>query len=183
MASRESTSLPARQLRSHVGQGSDDQDTPTEVEDLQRQLVELRQAKDQADEALAVARGALAERRATAALSPTPVPPHKPSRRGDPVLERDSPEFDSHMSNTRSNPSRAFKVNTPHEYYGDRDKLPQYITQIRMYLTMQGDYLDSRRQAIWAASYLRGYALRWWEPVTMLRSPVGSCPQAQPQGK
>ena len=55
--------------------------------------------------------------------------------------------------------------NKPEEFNGDRSKVYSFLTQIRMYTSLQPrTFHDDLQKVLFAASYLRGTAFNWWEP-------------------
>ena len=55
--------------------------------------------------------------------------------------------------------------NKPEEFNGDRSKVYSFLTQIRMYTSLQPrTFQDDSQKVLFAASYLRGTAFNWWEP-------------------
>ena len=61
--------------------------------------------------------------------------------------------------------ARGIKVATPDYFYGDRNKLEEWLLQFDLYFTFQGSKLDDERQVPLMATYMRGPALAWIKPA------------------
>jgi len=60
--------------------------------------------------------------------------------------------------------SRDLKINAPEKFTGERAKLPQFITQVRMYTSLQPKLFRSEEsKVLFAASYLRDVPFNWFE--------------------
>ena len=59
---------------------------------------------------------------------------------------------------------KGVKIAQPDLYYGDRDKLETWLTQIQLYLAFMGDKIPSNKHPTFAITYLRGRAQKWVEP-------------------
>lgn len=59
---------------------------------------------------------------------------------------------------------KGVKIAQPDLYYGDRDKLESWLTQIQLYLAFMGDKIPSNKHPTFAITYLRGRAQKWVEP-------------------
>ena len=56
------------------------------------------------------------------------------------------------------------KVAQPDLYYGDREKLDDWIMQLKLYLTFKETTIGKPEKVIFAISYLRGRAQKWVAP-------------------
>ena len=62
--------------------------------------------------------------------------------------------------------------NKPEEYHGERHKVNQFITQVRMYTELQPrSYSSDTKKVLLAGSYLRGSAFNWWTPFYNQKGP------------
>lgn len=59
---------------------------------------------------------------------------------------------------------KGVKIAQPDLYYGERDKLESWLTQISLYLAFMGDKIPAAKHATFAITYLRGRAQKWVEP-------------------
>ena len=59
---------------------------------------------------------------------------------------------------------KGVKIAQPDLYYGERDKLESWLTQISLYLAFMGDKIPPTKHATFAITYLRGRAQKWVEP-------------------
>ena len=59
---------------------------------------------------------------------------------------------------------KGVKIAQPDLYYGERDKLESWLTQIQLYLAFMGDKIPPAKHATFAITYLRGRAQKWVEP-------------------
>ena len=53
---------------------------------------------------------------------------------------------------------KGVKIAQPDLYYGERDKLESWLTQISLYLAFMGDKIPPTKHATFAIAYLRGRA-------------------------
>ena len=67
-------------------------------------------------------------------------------------------------SNTHDVSDSSAKVAKPDVYYGQRDKLEDWLIQLELYFSLQGKGLPNNRRVIFAASYMRGQAQKWIKP-------------------
>ena len=59
---------------------------------------------------------------------------------------------------------KGVKIAQPDLYYGERDKLESWLTQVSLYLAFMGDKIIPQRHPTFAITYLRGRAQKWVEP-------------------
>ena len=59
---------------------------------------------------------------------------------------------------------KGVKIAQPDLYYGERDKLESWLTQISLYLAFMGDKIPANKHPTFAITYLRGRAQKWIEP-------------------
>ena len=59
---------------------------------------------------------------------------------------------------------KGVKITQPDLYYGERDKLESWLTQISLYLVFMGDKIPLTKYTTFAITYLRGRAQKWVEP-------------------
>ena len=65
-------------------------------------------------------------------------------------------------STTRAHDNSSSKVAKPDFFYGDRNKLDDWINQVYLYFRLEG--IPDGRRSLTAASYLRGEAQQWIRP-------------------
>jgi len=56
------------------------------------------------------------------------------------------------------------KIAKPDLYYGDRDKLEEWLVQMQLYFSFNRDAIRQGKQPLFAMTYMRGRAQRWSAP-------------------
>ena len=73
----------------------------------------------------------------------------------------------SHHQHDTSN-ERGISVAKPDLFYGDRDKVDDWLMQLQVYFTFQrGDRLPTSKQPLFATTYMRGNAQKWIKPYVV----------------
>ena len=73
----------------------------------------------------------------------------------------------SHHRHNTSN-ERGISVAKPDLFYGDRDKVDNWLMQLQVYFTFQrGDLLPTSKQPLFATTYMRGNAQKWIKPYVV----------------
>jgi hypothetical protein len=78
---------------------------------------------------------------------------------------RATPSSSASNDNDNAGTARGIKVATPDYFYGDRNKLEEWLLQFDLYFTFQGSELEDDRQVPLMATYMRGTALAWIKPA------------------
>jgi hypothetical protein len=70
---------------------------------------------------------------------------------------------------------RSIKVATPDYFYGERNKLEEWLLQFDLYFTFQGSEVKDDQQVTLVATYMRGAALAWIKPA-IIKYMAGEAP-------
>ena len=72
----------------------------------------------------------------------------------------------NHQHNTDS--GRGISIAKPDLFYGDCDKVDDWLMQLQVYFTFQeSNWLPANRQPLFAMTYMRGNAQKWIKPYVV----------------